>query len=120
MAMNKTKENKSNGSGKAVIVDDFVVEYRKYRTELTEKFRKRTNWKPDDPSKVLAFIPGTITKIYVKEGDVVEPGTELMILEAMKMKNTVFSDVHAIIKKVNLKVGDHVSKGKVIFEFKLS
>ncbi len=120
MAMSNTKENKGNGSDHPVVVDDFVVEYRKYRTELTEKFKTRTKWEPDDPSKLLSFIPGTITKIFVKEGDTVEPGTELMVLEAMKMKNIVFSDVKGVIKKINTKVGEKVPKGKVIFEFKLS
>lgn len=117
MAMTKSKENTSKDFEKPVVVDDFVVEFRKYRTELTEKFKNRRKWEPVDPSKVLSFIPGTITKVFVKIGDVVEPGTELMVLEAMKMKNTVFSDVKGVVKKVNVEVGTQVPKGKVIFEF---
>lgn len=118
--------NKSNNKTEAKqvreaeVVDDFVVEFRKYTTELTEKFKNRKKWKPVDPSKVESFIPGTITKICIKEGDTVEVGTELMVLEAMKMKNTVFSEVSGVLKKLNVKLGDQVSKGKVIFEFELS
>ncbi len=122
--MSKSTENSKTGSKKQVKekeeLHDFVVEFRKYKTELTEKYRNRTKWKPDDPSKVLSFIPGTITKIYVKIGDKVEPGTELMVLEAMKMKNTVFAEVSGLVTKVNLNVGEQVPKGKVIFEFELS
>ena len=105
---------------KAELVDDFVVEFRKYTTELTEKFKNRTKWQPDDPSKILSFIPGTITKIYVKEGDTVAIGTELLVLEAMKMKNTLFSEVSGLVKKINIEIGDQVSKGRVIFELELS
>lgn len=119
MAMSESKENNSKGIEKPDVVDDFVVEFRKYKTELTEKFKNRSKWEPDDPSKILSFIPGTITKIFVKKGDRVEPGTELMVLEAMKMKNTVFSDVKGVVTKVNVEVGVQVPKGKVIFEFRL-
>jgi biotin carboxyl carrier protein len=105
---------------KAEVVDDFVVEYRKYTTELTEKFKNRTKWQPDNPGKILSFIPGTITKIFVKEGDVVDIGTALIILEAMKMKNTVFSEVSGVVKKINIELGEQVSKGRVIFELELT
>lgn len=122
--MNKPNESKKTGSEKQVqkneVVHDFVVEYRKYTTELTKKFKNRTKWEPVDPGKVLSFIPGTITKIYVKEGDHVVPGTPLMVLEAMKMKNTVVSEVTGVLKKINVELGKQVPKGKVIFEIDLS
>ena len=47
-------------------------------------------------------------------------GTELLVLEAMKMKNTVFSEVSGHVKKVNIELGDQVSKGKLIFEIELT
>ena len=121
-----SKSNDKNMAGsenqvkKAEVVTDFVVEFRKYTTELTEKFKNRSKWQPADPSKVKAFIPGTITKIFVKEGDTVEIGKKLMVLEAMKMKNTVFAEVSGVVKTINVNLGEQVSKGKVIFEFELS
>ena len=118
--MSNSTENEAASPKKAEVVEDFVVEFRKYTTELTEKYKARSKWKPEDPSVVLSFIPGTITKIFVKEGDKVVPGTELMVLEAMKMKNTVFADVSGKVKKVNASVGEQVPKGKVIFEFSIS
>lgn len=119
-----SKSNNKTGAEKQVkeveMVQDFVVEFRKYTTELTKKFKNRSKWQPDDPSKIISFIPGTITKIFVKEGDKVEVGRELMILEAMKMKNTVFSEVSGLVKKINTEIGEQVPKGKVIFEIELS
>ena len=111
--------SKKHGESKAEL-EDFVVEFRKYKTELTEKFKNRPKWVPEDISKVRTFIPGTITKISVKEGDTIVAGTEIMVLEAMKMKNVVFSEVSGLVKKINAKVGEQVPKGKVIFEFELS
>lgn len=117
--MSNSSQDKDQNSVKVEVVDDFVVEFRKYKTELTEKYKQRSKWKPEDPSKVLSFIPGTITRIFVKEGEIVEPGTELMVLEAMKMKNTVFAEVYGRITAVHAQVGEQVPKGKVIFEFDL-
>lgn len=101
------------------MTDRFVVEFRKYTTELNQKFLDRKPWKPKDESKVLSFIPGTITKIYVKEGDHVEEGTPLMILEAMKMKNTVFAERPGRVAKINVSEGERVPKSKVVFELDL-
>lgn len=118
-----TKQNNSNGSASAAakrqVTDTFVVEFRKYTTELSQKFLERKPWTPKDESKVLSFIPGTITKIYVKEGDHVEEGAPLMILEAMKMKNTVFAERSGKLLKINVSEGERVPKAKVIFEFDL-
>lgn len=98
---------------------EFVVEFRKYKTQLTAKYLARKPWTPKDESKIHSFIPGTITKIYVKEGQHVEAGEALIILEAMKMKNTVFAELPGIIKSINVKEGDQVAKSKVIFELEL-
>ncbi|RLD78161.1 MAG: acetyl-CoA carboxylase biotin carboxyl carrier protein subunit, partial [Bacteroidetes bacterium] len=37
--------------------------------------------------KVVAPLPGTILKMFVKEGDTVNVGDKLLIMEAMKMEN---------------------------------
>lgn len=118
-----TKENNGKGTASAAaerqVTDAFVVEFRKYTTELNRKFLERKPWVPKDDSKVLSFIPGTITVIYVKEGDHVQEGAPLMILEAMKMKNTVFAERSGKVLKIHATEGERVPKAKVIFELEL-
>lgn len=92
------------------------VEYVKYRTLLTKKFENRKVYEEKDPRKVLAFIPGTIRKINVKEGDVVKEGDLLLTLEAMKMKNRILSPVDGTVKHVNVKSGIIVAKNSVLIE----
>jgi biotin carboxyl carrier protein len=53
---------------------DFKYEEISYRTLLTKKFANRTPYAPPDPRKVMAFIPGTILKVLVKEGQKVKKG----------------------------------------------
>jgi len=79
--------------------------------------------KKEEPSKatlapgetpVLAPIPGTIIRYLVKEGDEVQAGTPIVILEAMKMENEILSPVTGKVKSVNFKSGDKVSSGAVL------
>jgi biotin carboxyl carrier protein len=120
--MTATKKNSSDKDKKpsrAVVVDNFVVEFRKYKTELNRKFLERKPWVPKDESKVVSFIPGTVTSVYVTVGEHVEEGKELMILEAMKMKNRIYADRPGVVKKINVAVGERVPKSKVMFELDL-
>lgn len=119
MKKESSEQTGGNASGAKSELHDFVVEFRKYKTELTTKFLNRKPWEPKDESKIRSFIPGTITKIYVEEGQHVDEGDPLMILEAMKMKNTVFSEFSCTIRKINVKEGEKVPKAMVVFELDL-
>jgi biotin carboxyl carrier protein len=89
-----------------------------YSTRITEKFRNRKHWTKPDERLVLAYIPGTIQKIMVKEGDEVSQGTPLLILEAMKMRNEVLSPVEGVIRKIHVKEGSLVPKLHLLVEFR--
>ena len=64
--------------------------------------------------KILAPISGTISEIFVKEGDLVKKGDKLFLLSAMKMDNEILSDFNGKIKKISVKKGDKVKKGDVL------
>lgn len=97
----------------------FSLDDREYFTLFTRKFRKRKKYQPKDPSELTAFIPGIIQKIYVEKGQEVRRGDPLLVLEAMKMKNDVFSPVNGIIKNILVKPGEVVKKDQLLFEFEL-
>ncbi len=105
-----TKENKD----KEFI--DFAVTARKYKTLLTRKYKQRKFWENPDPMEIFSFIPGTIVDVFVKEGDFVEEGEPIMILEAMKMKNRIDMPFSAKIKKINVEKGVRVPKEFLLFE----
>ncbi len=97
----------------------FTLDDRTYFTNLTKKFQKRKQYQYVDPSLLRAFIPGIIQKIYVSEGQEVERFTPLLVLEAMKMRNEVRSNVKGVVKKILVKEGDVVNKDQVLVEFVL-
>ena len=61
--------------------------------------------------QVKAPMPGKITFITAKVGEPVNKGDELMVLEAMKMGNTITAPVSGVVKAINVNVGQ-VVQGK--------
>lgn len=94
----------------------FNVDYTEYKTCLTRKYSTRKPYHPANPKKVLSFIPGTIKKIYVKEGDKIKAGDKLLILEAMKMKNDILSTINGKVKKIHIKQDENVSNKQLLIE----
>ncbi len=95
---------------------DFAVTARKYKTMLTPKYKARKVWTNPNPYDVQSFIPGTVLKILVKEGDLVKEGEPLLILEAMKMQNHIDMPFTARIKKINVTEGEKIPKDTLMIE----
>ncbi len=89
---------------------DFAVTARKYKTLLTKKYLNRKVWVDPNPFEIQSSIPGTIIEISAKEGQVVQEGEPLLILEAMKMLNRIEMPFTARIKQINVAVGDRIPK----------
>ena len=68
--------------------------------------------------EVRSPLPGIINKVRVVEGDKVKAGQELLILEAMKMENSIEADREGVIEKVNCREGDSVLEGDVLLIIK--
>lgn len=99
-----------------VTLKTLTVEGAKYKTLLTKKFENRKNWIEPDIKKITAYIPGTILKVQVKEGQIVEPNVTLVVLEAMKMRNQVSVPFQAKVKKINVIEGQAIPKDHCIIE----
>lgn len=99
------------------------INNRIYTVELKDKFdlllekMGMSNSVSGKVNNIKAPMPGLIIDLKVKDGDVVTPGTTLLILEAMKMENIIKSSGQAVIKSVKVKKGDSVEKGQVLIEF---
>ena len=65
-------------------------------------------------TEVLAPMPGLILSVSVKEGDEVEEGQAIAMLEAMKMQNAIHAPESGIIRAINFTAGDRVKRGDVL------
>ena len=63
---------------------------------------------------VSAPMQGTIVKVLVAVGDVVEAGQALLVLEAMKMENHINAERGGTVKEVRVAAGDTVGTGDVL------
>jgi propionyl-CoA carboxylase alpha chain len=72
---------------------------------------------PPDLSKFLiAPMPGLLVRLDVAEGDRVEAGQPLAVVEAMKMENILRAEKSATVKALNAKAGDSLAVDQVILE----
>ncbi|MDD3668916.1 MAG: biotin/lipoyl-binding protein, partial [Alphaproteobacteria bacterium] len=67
-------------------------------------------------SRIAASTPGTLTKLLVSEGDVVQTGQNLCVIEVMKMETFVRAARPAKITRVLVAAGDKVAEGQPLFE----
>jgi len=73
---------------------------------------------PPDLSKYLICpMPGLLTALHVAEGDRVEAGQPLAVIEAMKMENILRAEKTGTVKAVAAKPGDSLAVDAVILEF---
>jgi acetyl-CoA/propionyl-CoA carboxylase biotin carboxyl carrier protein len=64
--------------------------------------------------QVAVPMQGTIVKVLVAVGDVVEIGQTICLLEAMKMENAVAAEKDGVIKELRVSAGDSVGAGDVV------
>ncbi|MCK5515560.1 MAG: pyruvate carboxylase subunit B [Desulfobulbaceae bacterium] len=67
-----------------------------------------------DGTVLLAPMPGMIIKYLNNEGDTVIKGDPVVILEAMKMENSLTAPSDGVIKGIKFGSGDTVAKGDVL------
>lgn len=68
------------------------------------------------PQKIPAYMPGRVVEILVKEGDAVEPGQGLIVLEAMKMANEIQAEHEGVVTRIFVTAGQTVEGGDPLFE----
>jgi propionyl-CoA carboxylase alpha chain len=72
---------------------------------------------PDLSRYLLCPMPGLVVSIAVAEGDKVEAGQTLAVVEAMKMENILRAEKSATVARLRAKPGDSLAVDAVILEF---
>jgi biotin carboxyl carrier protein len=110
-------------------ISETIYDCRSYRTrmhnqqqdaleKLLEEFGAGMGGKAS-ATIVLAPMPGKILSLTVKEGEKVELGQIICVLEAMKMENEISSTVEGTVRTVHVKVGDTVMANAELIQIDL-
>lgn len=92
---------------KIVNVDKVYDVYRGYRPSGAKSLR---------PGALRAQMPGKVVKILVKEGQKVQTGETLLVLEAMKMENEIRAGLGGIVEKIHVTEGEILESGVLMVE----
>jgi biotin carboxyl carrier protein len=112
----KKSKKEANSSDKKQRFKSLIIDGTKYRTLFNSKFENRTKYELPDPNKIISYIPGTVLKLFVKEGQEVNKGDSILILDAMKMKNRLIFGKSGIVKSVYVTEGEKVPKDFLMLE----
>jgi len=86
-----------------------------YRLEKSENRRQRRK-STAGTGGLTAEMPGQVIDVRVVEGDTVENGQVLVVLEAMKMEIRITAPAAGIVKSVLVKTGEIVERGQRLVE----
>lgn len=67
-------------------------------------------------NEIKAPMPGLVLDILVKEGQSIQKGESVLILEAMKMENVLKAAGEGVIKAIHVQKGNPVEKNQVLIE----
>src|SRR5918995_7475878 len=96
-----------------------LVDGRSYRVNLVNERRMRVGGAQpglelQGRQKISVPMPGKVIAVLVSEGDTVEKGLGLVIVEAMKMENEVRSPIAGEVKEIKVTPGETVEGGAVL------
>ena len=128
-----SKKVKVNGKEFSVSVlskssDSVVLEIdgKEYQVELENKSsstsfipRKKKKKKAgsdatQNSKEIRAPMPGIVSQVNIKEGDIVSKGDAVLVIEAMKMENNIPSSRDGKISKVHVAKGNDVEKDQLL------
>ncbi len=95
---------------------EFRIDDTLYRTLHSPKYRQRKSAARVEPDRVRAAVPGVIVSALVSPGQAVRRGQGLVVLEAMKMENSILAPRDGRVKAVHVERGLRVAKGALLVE----
>lgn len=96
-----------------------LVDGRNYHIDLVDERRMRVGGfqsgiQLQGRQNISVPMAGKVIAVLVNEGDQIEKGQGLVIVEAMKMENEVRSPIQAVVKEVKVKAGQAVESGELL------
>lgn len=108
--------NLSDGNG----IDGVEVTVESERERIINKhfaFEQTSSTAKVKGMILKAPMPGMVRAVSVKVGDKVQKNTQILVLEAMKMENSIMAGFAGIVSKIHVEAGVSVEKNMPLAEF---
>ncbi|MEN8907089.1 MAG: biotin/lipoyl-containing protein [Clostridiales bacterium] len=110
--VNKANNNTPVKRSEEVKTSNVKTDVKESKKNVKES--KKSTSVPSGATTINAPMPGTVLRVDVSEGDLVDNGQVLMILEAMKMENEITSVKNGKVASINVQKGDSVNAGEIL------
>jgi biotin carboxyl carrier protein len=99
--------------------DQYVwVRSARFKTELRDprslRSRRASAGDAEGPQRLLAPMPGKVVRLIAKQGDSIEAGKGVLVVEAMKMQNELKATKSGTVQKLMVAEGANVNAGDVL------
>jgi len=103
------------------VLDGIEINIRSERERIIEEnFNQNKSGDAGTKSKGIVLkapMPGMVRSISIAVGDKVEKHTQVLVLEAMKMENSIMAGYDGFVSKIHIQTGTSVDKGMPLIEF---
>tara|TARA_R110001583_G_scaffold73390_3_gene204313 strand:+ start:15627 stop:17603 length:1977 start_codon:yes stop_codon:yes gene_type:complete len=101
--ISKDERNEAHISCKGILLT-----LRRWSDSVNELFNESFESESNSGDRILAPLPGKVVKINVKPGEKIQKSDVLLILESMKMENSILAPFDAVVSEIAIKEGDQV------------
>lgn len=91
-----------------------VVNGKTYDISVKDGIEANQGVSSSEAVPIKAALPGAVLKINVSEGDMIEEGDVLLVIEAMKMETEIKSPKSGKVASIDVNVGEQVKTGQVL------
>lgn len=102
-----------------VKTDAYAAQHKAEEPKAAQPVAAEEKAAPITGKTVKAPMPGSVLRFTVKEGDKVQKGQTVVVLEAMKMENSIASDYAGTVKRLLVKEGTNVAADAPIVEIEI-
>lgn len=113
----QTVQLEVNGTPYTVTVDKEIKQQKTpklVRSTAIPSTDQGANVKTTVTGTIKSPLPGVILDLFVKQGDKVSIGQKVILLEAMKMENSIESDKAGTVTEIKVSQGSAVMEGDVL------
>lgn len=103
--------------GFSVIFQNTRFDLQKKGLAVLEIKKKKDQVNGPGNGEVIAHQFGKVVKLHLQEGEPLKIGTPMMVVEAMKMENTLLAPADGMIEKIHVQPGQQIADGDLLITY---